>query len=155
MTRQGQWQAVGQVVAGREDPAETDHWGGVIAVIEIVPALTDHALEGLAAFSHVQVVFAFHLAPERQDYGELRRPRGRLDLPAVGVFADRGPHRPNHLGVTECPILAVAGRLLMVRGLDAVQGTPILDLKPVVRTFVTTESVEPEWVAGMLAAYWD
>lgn len=155
MTQHGRWQAVGTVVAGRDEPGQSDHWGGVISVIELAASMGDNALNGLAEFSHVQVVYGFHLAAERDDYLDVRRPRARADLPAVGVFADRGPRRPNRIGVTDCPILAVDGRWLMVRGLDAVRGTPVIDLKPVVRAFQVTDTVEPAWVAELLRVYWD
>jgi tRNA (adenine37-N6)-methyltransferase len=149
----GRWHSVGTVIAGRTDPNETDHWGNVISVIEIAPWLGDQTLVGLQDFSHVEVLFALHLAEERPDYHP-RPSRGRTDLPAVGVFADRGPRRPNRLAVTQCRILATTDNHLLLRGLDAVAGTPVVDIKPVVHAFQPASTTEPSWVHEVLKDYW-
>jgi tRNA (adenine37-N6)-methyltransferase len=91
---------VGWVHAGRYDPANTDHWGDVESTIVLEERFGDECLAGLADFSHVDVVFVFARASERDDYREPRSSRGRDDLPEVGVFCDRGPRRPNRIGVT-------------------------------------------------------
>jgi tRNA-Thr(GGU) m(6)t(6)A37 methyltransferase TsaA len=144
---------VGRVRSTRTDPADTDHWGDVVSDIEVDERFGEDCLTGLADFSHVEVVFLFDRAVEREEYRSLRRPRGRDDLPAVGVFCDRGPRRPNRLGVTQCRIVSAAGRTLRVRGLDAVDGTPVLDLKPVMREFLAREVTQPEWVSRLMSEY--
>ncbi len=97
---------VGTVVGGRRDPANTDNWGAVTSTIVIDERFGDDALVGLPEFSHVEVVFLFDRAVERLDYRGLLRPRGRPDLPQIGVFAHRGPRRPNRSGVTMCEVIA-------------------------------------------------
>ena len=144
---------VGYVTGGRRDPANTDHWAAITATIEIDERFGDDCLAGLSDFSHVEVVFVFHQAAEREDYRSPRSPRNRQDLPAVGVFCDRGPRRPNRLGVTACRVLATDGRRLHVRGLDAVDGTPVLDLKPVMRQLLPAEVRQPEWVDTLMCDY--
>lgn len=82
-----------------------------------------------------------------------RAPPGRADLPAVGVFADRGPRRPNRIGATICEIISVEGRQLRVRGLDAVDGTPVLDLKPVMLEFLPSGVRQPARVGQLMHDY--
>jgi tRNA (Thr-GGU) A37 N-methylase len=71
----------------------------------------------------------------------------------MGVFAERGPRRPNRIGVTCCAIEAVRGRELTVVGLDAVSGTPVLDLKPVMAEFQAVGVKQPEWVSELMSEY--
>ncbi|MEU5773607.1 TrmO family methyltransferase [Streptomyces venezuelae] len=91
--------------------------------------------EGLDGFSHVEVLFVFDQFSEPDGHLEPRPCRGRPDLPPVGIFAGRGPRRPNRIGVTCCAIESVRGRELTVVGLDAVSGTPVVDLKPVMAEY--------------------
>lgn len=144
---------VGVVHNGRLDPGDSDHWGDVVSVITLDERFGEDCLVGLADYSHVEVFYVFDRAEERPDYRGLRHPRGRSDLPAVGVFADRGPRRPNRIGATVCPVVHTAGRELHVRGLDAVTGTPVLDLKPVMRAFLPAEIREPERVGLLMRDY--
>ncbi|BCJ75359.1 tRNA (N6-threonylcarbamoyladenosine(37)-N6)-methyltransferase TrmO [Catellatospora sp. IY07-71] len=144
--------AVGIVHNDRPDPALTDHWGAVTSTIVVDPRFGDDCMLGLAEFSHVDVFFVFDRATERPDHRP-RCPRGRADLPEVGMFADRGPNRPNRLGMTTCRIVAVRGRELTVRGLDAAAGTPVVDLKPAMAEFRPAEISQPEWVGRLMADY--
>lgn len=144
---------VGWVCEGRSDPSDTDHWGEVVSTIAIDDRIGEDSLSGLEGFSHVEVVFVFHLATERDDYAGTRRPRGRDDLPSVGAFADRGPRRPNRIGVTMCEIVSASGRLLQVRGLDAVVGTPVIDIKPVMREFLPSNVHQPAWADLLMCDY--
>ncbi|NUW33881.1 SAM-dependent methyltransferase [Nonomuraea sp. SMC257] len=145
--------AIGTVHNERPDPADTDHWGEVESTILVEARFGDRCLTGLDGFSHVEVVFSFDRLPERDDYRPLLRPRGRADLPEVGVFADRGPRRPNRIGCTVCAVVSAEGRELRVRGLDAVTGTPVLDIKPVMRQFLPDSVRQPAWVDRLMAEY--
>jgi tRNA-Thr(GGU) m(6)t(6)A37 methyltransferase TsaA len=113
------------------------------------------ALAGLDAFSHVEIIFVFDkVAPDKIETGA-RQPRGRQDWPLTGIFAQRGKNRPNRLGVTVCKILSVEGTSLHVEGLDAISGTPVVDIKPVMREFLPRGEVrQPEWAGELMAAYW-
>lgn len=144
---------IGTVHNRRTDIAMTDNWGGVRSTILVDPRFGDDCLQGLSEFSHVDVIFVFDQTTERADYRP-RRPRGRADLPEVGLFADRGPRRPNRIGVTTCRIVSVDGRRLDVSGLDAVSGTPVVDLKPTVIQFQPADLRQPEWVGRLMADYW-
>lgn len=146
---------IGHVRGGRADPTDDD-WGRSRAAIELDATRFDaNALAGLEAFSHVEVVFLFdRVSPDRIETGA-RHPRGREDWPLTGIFAQRGKNRPNRLGVTICKIVAVEGLWLQVEGLDAIDGTPVIDIKPVMREFLPRGEVsQPEWVAELMAAYW-
>jgi tRNA-Thr(GGU) m(6)t(6)A37 methyltransferase TsaA len=144
---------IGTVHNRRSDPGNSDHWGDVESTILVEPLLGDRCLTGLADFSHVEVVFFFDRLPEREDYRQPLRPRGRSDLPEVGVFAGRGPRRPNRIGCTICEVVSARGRELRVRGLDAVDGTPVLDIKPAMRQFLPGRIRQPEWVDRLMAEY--
>ncbi|HEY3477921.1 MAG TPA: SAM-dependent methyltransferase [Streptomyces sp.] len=145
--------AIGTVRNGRTDVQDTDNWGAVRSTITVDERFGDACLQGLAGFSHVEVLFVFDQFQERDDYREPRPYRGRADLPAMGVFADRGPRRPNRIGVTCCAIESVEGRELTVVGLDAVSGTPVIDLKPVMVEFTPADVKQPEWVGDLMSEY--
>ena len=147
--------AVGRVVGGRV-PAEDDDWDSVEAVIELDAArFTGDALLGLDAFSHVEIVYLFDRLPESEIVLAARRPRGNPDWPLVGIFAQRGRNRPNRLAGSVCALVAVAGTRLTVRGLDAIDGTPVLDIKPVLSGFLPRGAVrEPAWAREIMAGYW-
>jgi tRNA (adenine37-N6)-methyltransferase len=145
---------IGFVQGGRPRPTD-DEWGGAQACIELTADYTADALEGLASFSHVEVLFFFHeVAPEEIVRGT-RHPRGNPAWPAVGIFAQRGRSRPNRLGSTLCRILRVDGARLWVGELDAIDGTPVLDLKPVMVEFLPREAVrQPAWSHEVMRSYW-
>lgn len=146
---------IGWVRGGRVE-AEDDDWGVVTASIALDAArFGAEALLGLDAFSHAEIVFLFDRLPEDQVSTGARRPRGNPDWPLVGIFAQRGRNRPNRLGVSVCQVLRVEGTVLHVQGLDAIDGTPVLDIKPVMRGFQPRGALrEPEWAQAIMAHYW-
>ena len=137
--------------------AHRDHdWGDVISEIHLAPErFTEDSLAGLGDFSHVEVIFQFHRAADADTNFAHRHPRGNPNWPKVGIFAQRGKDRPNHLGATICKIVAVHGFTVKVRGLDAFDGTPVLDLKPVMREFLPErrEIGQPEWSTEVMKNY--
>lgn len=143
-------------VRGGRDEAEDDAWDAERAVIELDPDwLTAEALQGLAEFSHAEVVFQFDRLPESEVVLTARHPRGNPDWPKVGVFAQRGRNRPNRLAVSVCRILGVEGARLLVGGLDAIDGTPVLDIKPVMAEFLPRGEVrQPAWSHELMTDYW-
>jgi tRNA-Thr(GGU) m(6)t(6)A37 methyltransferase TsaA len=145
---------VGIVVGGRVAPIDDD-WGTVEAIIRLDGArFGPDAVTGLDAFSHLCVVFQFHLVEEADVVSGARHPRGNPDWPEVGMFAQRAKMRPNRLGVSNCALVSVDGLDLHVRGLDAVAGTPILDVKPFMREFEPTETTQPAWATELMAGYY-
>jgi len=149
-----QLRPVGYVRGGRKEPID-DSWDEVVASIELAPEYGPEALAGLDGFSHVEVVFHFHRVAESAVVTSARHPRGRADWPKVGVFAQRGKDRPNRIGVTVCTLLGVEGTSLRVAGLDAIDGAPVLDVKPCMRGYLPRGEVrEPAWAAEIMQRYW-
>jgi tRNA-Thr(GGU) m(6)t(6)A37 methyltransferase TsaA len=142
-------------VRGGRAEAVDDDWDRERAIIELVPGFGPEALYGLADFSHAEIIFQFdQVPPDRIETGA-RHPRNRADWPLVGIFAQRGKNRPNRLGLTTCAILKVEGRQLHVRGLDAIDGTPVLDIKPAMREFQPRGDLrQPGWSSELMADYW-
>jgi len=146
---------IGYVSGGRTEPTK-DHWGANRCVLTLDAArFTSAAFDGLDDVSHLEVVFYFHLhADEAIEVGS-RRPRDREDWPMVGIFAQHGRMRPNRLGVSICRLLKVSGVTAEVEGLDAVDGTPILDIKPVWSGYLPRGALrEPQWATDIMANYW-
>lgn len=134
---------------------EDDHWGEVISILELDPAFNEEALLQIETFSHVEVFFLFHRVKDESIIRDARHPRNNKYLPKVGIFAQRGKNRPNRLGATICKVIKREERQLHVRGLDALDGTPILDIKPVMREFLPREEVtQPEWATELMKEYW-
>ncbi|MEA3143904.1 MAG: hypothetical protein QOG31_1228 [Thermoplasmata archaeon] len=131
------------------------HWGDVESRIELSQAFAPDALEGIDKFSHVEVVFLFHkVAPEDVATGT-RHPRGDPRYPLVGIFAQRNKARPNRIGLTICTVERRDGRTLVVKGLDALDGTPVLDLKPVMEEFLPQGRIrQPAWSRQVMEGYW-
>lgn len=149
--------AVEPIAFVRSSRAETvdDDWDKEQVSIQLADGFGEEALYGLGDFSHVEVLFVFDQVPEAKVERGARHPRGREDWPLVGIFAQRGKNRPNGIGLTTCAILGVEGRTLRVSGLDAVDGTPVIDLKPVMREFAPRGNVtQPDWVGELMADYW-
>ena len=145
---------VGIVRAGRPT-AEDDSWDRIESRIELDPQFGPEALAGLAEFSHVEVLFHFHAAAKEAIEKGARHPRGNTAWPKVGIFAQRGKDRPNRIGATICEILSVDGTTLRLRGLDAIDGTPVIDIKPVMRGFLPRGTVrEPAWATELMKEYW-
>jgi len=145
---------IGRVVGGRADLIDDD-WGDIQAVIELDSRFDADALAGLDAFSHLLVVYHFDRVDPAKIESSARHPRSNPAWPKVGIFAQRGKSRPNRLGVSTCRILGVDGRRVRVQGLDAVDGTPILDIKPVMRGFEPRGEIrEPAWAGEIMAGYW-
>jgi tRNA (adenine37-N6)-methyltransferase len=138
-------------------PAPTDDaWGQLVSEILLDPALPEESLDGLEAFSHAEVIFQFHLVAEKEIVSGARRPRENPLWPKVGIFAQRGRLRPNRLGLTVVRILRREGRSLFVEGLDAVDGTPVLDIKPVMAEFLPRGPLrQPDWSHEVMKAYWE
>jgi tRNA-Thr(GGU) m(6)t(6)A37 methyltransferase TsaA len=103
------------------------------------------ALDGIEDFSHLFVIFWMHEIPKEERRIIKVHPRGRSDMPLLGAFATRTRLRPNPLGLTLVELLEVKGNVVTVRGLDAFDGTPVLDIKPFDYRDVAEDARVPEW----------
>jgi tRNA (Thr-GGU) A37 N-methylase len=146
---------VAHVVGGRSEPTD-DYWGGTQAIIRIDDTrFTADSTKGLDEFSHLEVVFRFHLTDPTDLNVGARRPRDNPDWPEVGIFGHRNMRRLNWLGVSRCRLLNVDGLDLHVEELDAVDGTPILDIKPWFAEFGPRGPVkQAAWASEMLPLYY-
>jgi len=103
------------------------------------------ALDGIKDFSHLFVIFWMHEIPKEDRRMMKVHPRGKRDLPLLGLFATRTPCRPNPIGLTPVDLLRVEGNVVTVRGLDAFDGTPVLDIKPFDYWDTAEDATVPEW----------
>jgi tRNA-Thr(GGU) m(6)t(6)A37 methyltransferase TsaA len=118
--------AIGYVENDFMEPGKRDEFAALESRLVIDPSLLE-GLQGLEAGQQLMVLFYFHRSV---GYELCQHPRGDPARPKRGVFTLRSPHRPNPIGVTVVDILDIDGNVLRVRGLDACNGTPVLDLKP-------------------------
>lgn len=103
------------------------------------------SLTGIDEFSHLFIIFWMHEISVEERRAVKTYPRGRIDLPLLGVFATRTPHRPNPIGMTLVELLKVDRNVLTVRNLDAFDGTPVLDIKPFDNWDMTDDARVPQW----------
>jgi tRNA (adenine37-N6)-methyltransferase len=144
---------IGTVRSSRAE-ADDDDWGEVTATIALDPPFDERSVAGLAEFSHVEVLFLFDRVDPNAVCEHSRHPRGNLDWPEVGIFAQRAKDRPNRLRLSTCELVRVEGRTIHVRGLDVVDGTPVLDVKPYLQEFAPRGPIRhATWATELMANY--
>ena len=133
-----------------------DDWDAIESSIELDgDRFGPEVLAGLEDFSHIEVVFCFDRVDEAKIELGSRHPRGNQAWPRVGIFAQRAKARPNRIGITTCKLLGVDGLALRVRGLDAIDGTPVIDVKPYMVEFAPREATrQPAWSSELMSGYW-
>ena len=133
--------------------AVDEGWGDIVSEIRLQPGLGS-GLKGLEEFSHALIVFHMHEARFDWRNDVARRPRDSEDMPEVGIFAQRARTRPNSIGVTAVEVVGIEGDVLRVRGLDAIDGTPVIDIKPYFPAYDYVENAGvPEWVDRLMEGY--
>ena len=132
-----------------------DFWGGIVSEITLVEEFTEDALIGIEEFSHLEIIFYFDKVMPEDIRTSAGHPRGNSNWPETGIFAQRGKNRPNRIGLTVVKLHKREGRKLFVSGLDAISGTPILDIKPVIREFQPVGEIkQPKWAGELMKEYW-
>jgi tRNA (adenine37-N6)-methyltransferase len=144
---------IATVRSTRAEP-DDDRWDEETASIELLAPFDERALRGLSDFSHCLVVYVFDRATWDESKVS-RHPRGNQNWPEVGIFAQRAKDRPNRLGVSVCRILGLEGSTIRVAGLDAIDGTPVVDIKPWMSEFGPRGEVsQPAWSTELMMGYW-
>jgi tRNA-Thr(GGU) m(6)t(6)A37 methyltransferase TsaA len=144
---------IAKVKNTRTEPID-DHWEAVIAEIELADHIPREAFNNIADFSHLEIIYYFDKV-KTDDIVFSGRPRGNPNYPVTGIFAQRKKDRPNTIGLCTVELLEHKGRTIKVKYLDAIDGTPVLDIKPVFREFQPKQQIrQPNWVADLMKNYW-
>ncbi len=143
------------VVSSFRTEAIDDYWGEKESTIILHEEYKSESLQGLDSFSHAEIVFIFDKVDKNNIVTTARHPRNNTEWPKIGIFSQRGKNRPNRIGSTICKVLNVEGNKIVVSELDAIEGTPIIDIKPVMSEFMPRETVkQPLWAKELMANYW-
>ena len=146
-------QAVAVVRSSREEVVDDD-WDTVTTTLQLLPPFDERSVAGLGEFSHLEVIYLFDRVGTTAVHVHARRPRGNPAWPEVGILAQRAKDRTNRLGLSTCELVRVEGNVLHVRGLDAIDGTPVLDVKPYMEEFAPRTPVrQPSWSRELMRGY--
>lgn len=129
----------------KQAPGPGYDWGGIVSEIVVNSRLTK-ALDGLEQFSHIIVLYWMHQVTHSDELPLKVHPRGKPELPIAGLFATRSPNRPNPIGKATVRLLERQGNILKVEGLDATDGTPVIDIKPYIPGYDSANDAKaPPW----------
>lgn len=146
-------QPIALIYNPRTEPTD-DFWGSVTSEIRLLPEIPQEALDGITDFSHLEIIYYFDQLAQAQ-FSYKSHPRGNINWPSTGIFAQRKKDRPNHLGLTIVELVKKEGKSLFVKNCDALDGTPVLDIKPVMNEFLPAGSIrQPEWSKELMKNYW-
>jgi tRNA (adenine37-N6)-methyltransferase len=146
-------QPVATVKNSRTEPID-DHWETIIADIELADHIPTEAFDNICDFSHLEIIYFFDKV-KKDDIVFSGRPRGNPNYPLVGIFGQRKKDRPNTIGLATVELLEHNGRTIKVKFLDAIDGTPVLDIKPVFKEFQPKSAIrQPIWVGDLMNHYW-
>lgn len=146
--------SIGTVINGRNDVSD-DFWGGLVSEIRLAPPFGEDALSGIEAFSHLEIMYVFHEAVNGHPLTGSARPRENPRWPETGIFAQRKKNRPNFIGTAMAALVKKEGTSIFVRDLDAINGTPVIDIKPVMKGFLPRGAVtQPAWADEVMQDYW-
>lgn len=131
-----------------------DNWEEIIAEIELAENIPTEAFKNISDFSHLEIIYLFDKV-KGENIVFSGRPRGNPNYPVVGIFGQRKKDRPNRIGLCTVELLEHNNRTIKVKYLDAIDGTPVLDIKPVFREFQPkTDIQQPVWVEDLMKNYW-
>jgi tRNA (adenine37-N6)-methyltransferase len=144
---------IGFVRNTRKTPID-DQWEEIISDIELADHVPTEALASITDFSHLEIIYYFDkVEPDKIVFSG--RPRGNPAYPLVGIFGQRKKDRPNTIGLSTVQLIAHNNRTITVKYLDAIDGTPILDIKPVFKEFQPQGDIkQPAWVSDLMKNYW-
>lgn len=143
---------IGYVSNNRAFPID-DNWKE-LSEINLVDSISEEALLGIGSFSHLEIIYYF----DKVDNDKIKlsnHPRGDENYPCVGIFAQRKKERPNRLGLCTVELIEVKNKKIVVKYLDAINGTPVLDIKPVMKEFEPKSDIkQPNWASEIMKNYW-
>lgn len=146
-------QAIATVRNSRKDPID-DNWEAIVAEIELADHIPTEAFDYISEYSHLEIIYYFDKV-KMEDIVFSGRPRGNPNFPLVGIFGQRKKDRPNTIGLATVELLEHNGRTIKVRFLDAINGTPVLDIKPVFQEYEPKSEIkQPIWVKDLMKNYW-
>ena len=146
-------QPVAFVKNSRTQP-DDDNWGTIISDIELAENIPAEAFNNIAEFSHLEIIYYFDKV-NASDIVLSGHPRGNKNYPLIGIFAQRKKDRPNTIGLCTVELIAHNEKTITVKYLDAIDGTPVLDIKPVFKEFGIKSNIkQPNWVEGLMQKYW-
>jgi tRNA (adenine37-N6)-methyltransferase len=141
------------VVKNDRNESIDDNWSSFDSIIELTDDLPEECFDGIEHFSHLEIIFYFNKSTKTLIGSE--HPRENKDYPKVGIFAQRKKDRPNHIGATIVNLVKRDGRRLTVKNLDAINGTPVIDIKPVFKEYLPLgELKQPDWSVELMKNYW-
>ncbi len=146
-------QPIAIVKNSRTEPID-DNWETIIADIELADHIPTEAFANISDFSHLEIIYYFNKV-KKEDIVFSGRPRGNPNYPLVGIFGQRKKDRPNTIGLCTVELLEHKGRTIRVKYLDAIDETPVLDIKPLFKEFQPIGQIrQPNWVADLMKNYW-
>lgn len=141
-------------VSNARTEIKDDHWGSVVSEIELAQDVPEASLKNISMFNQLDIIYLFDQVKD-QDIVYSGHPRGNPDFPEMGIFAQRKKDRPNRIGLCRVELIQHSGRKLLVKHLDAIAGTPVLDIKPVFNEFELNSPIkQPAWVELLMKNYW-
>ncbi|MFQ3577352.1 MAG: tRNA (N6-threonylcarbamoyladenosine(37)-N6)-methyltransferase TrmO [Cytophagales bacterium] len=144
---------IGYVENERAFPLD-DNWGEIISKIQLNDDVPAESLIGLEKFSHLEILYLFSQTV-KNSFSWASHPRGNINYPLVGIFSQRKKERPNSIGLCTVELISVEEKILKVKNLDAINGTPIIDIKPVFKEFEPHKPIiQPDWVSDLMKEYW-
>ncbi len=143
---------IGYVKTKRTEAVD-DNWGQYESIIELCPEYSESCFDGIEDFSHLEIIFYFHKSDKTFIGSE--HPRENIKYPKIGIFAQRKKDRPNHIGATIVKLDKRINNKIIVKNFDAIDGTPVLDIKPVFIEYLPNEKIEQsEWSKDLMKNYW-
>jgi tRNA-Thr(GGU) m(6)t(6)A37 methyltransferase TsaA len=141
-------------VSNKRETISDDFWGDTVSEITLANDIPDEVFENIELFSHLEIIYFFNKVAAG-DIVYSGRPRENPDYPLMGIFGQRKKNRPNRIGLCTVALVEHRGRSIFVKYLDAISGTPVLDIKPVIKEFgIKGELRQPEWVSDLMKQYW-
>lgn len=131
-----------------------DNWNSIESYIELSADYSEDSIVGLLGFSHIEVIYYFHKVDKSSVICKTEHPRENINWPKVGIFAQRKKSRPNLIGATIAKIVRIEGKKIYVSSFDAIDETPVLDIKPVFTEYLPKEVKQPKWVTELMEKYW-